>query len=180
METIDVRMFTAEIERYKPLVFQVCNSFVHDYFDAEDLTQETFLAAFQKLDSFDGRNFKAWLMTIAANKCRNFLTDPRRRMQMVSDTTLGEIESPDSTPEDLVIHTDQRKRLLELCGSLREPYREVAVAYFCKNKKLSEIALELKVPLRTAETRLYRAKKQLRELVREEWKEENVYAVQRP
>ena len=44
METIDVRMFTAEIERYKPLVFQVCNSFVHDYFDAEDLTQETFLA----------------------------------------------------------------------------------------------------------------------------------------
>ncbi len=174
METIDIRQFTVEIERYKSLVFQVCNSFVHNYFDAEDLTQETFLAAYNKLDTFDGRNFKAWIMTIAANKCRNFLADPRRRMQMVSEEALGEIEAPEPTPEDLVIHTDQKRRLLELCGQLKEPYRETAIAYFCQNKKLSEVAVETGIPLRTLETRLYRAKKLLREL----WKEENAYAMQ--
>lgn len=175
METIDIRTFTAEIERYKSLVFQVCNSFVHNYLDAEDLTQETFLAAYSKLESFDGQNFKAWITTIAANKCRNFLADPRRRMQMVSQETLGELESPGPTPEELVIHTDQKKRLYELCRNLKEPYREVAVAYFCKNKKLSEVAAETAVPLRTLETRLYRAKK----LLREAWKEENTCAMQR-
>ena len=175
METIDIRTFTAEIEQYKSLVFQVCNSFVHNYFDAEDLTQETFLAAYSKLESFDGQNFKAWITTIAANKCRNFLADPRRRMQMVSEDTLGELESPDPTPEELVIHTDQKRRLYELCNSLKEPYREVAAAYFCQIKKLSELAAETKTPLRTLETRLYRAKK----LLREAWKEENTCAMQR-
>ena len=179
VETIDVRTFTAEIERHKALIFQICNSFVHNYFDAEDLTQETFLTAFHKLDTFDGQNFRAWLVTIASNKCRNFLTDPRRRMQLVSDETLGEVASPEPTPEDMVIHTDQHRRLLELCDDLREPYREVATAYFCKNKKVSEIAAELKTPVRTIETRLYRARKLLRESCREEWKEENAYAMQR-
>jgi len=174
VETIDIRTFTAEIERSKALVFQVCNSFVHNYFDAEDLTQETFLAAYNKLESFDGQNFKAWILTIAANKCRNYLADPRRRMQMVSEETLGELESGEPTPEEQVIHTDQRKRLYELCSSLKDPYREIAVAYFCKNKKVSEVAAETGVPLRTLETRLYRAKK----LLREAWKEENIYAMQ--
>lgn len=174
METIDIRLFTAEVERYKSLVFQVCNSFVHNYFDAEDLTQETFLAAYNKLDTFDGQNFKAWVVTIAANKCRNFLADPRRRMQMVSEEALGEIESPGPTPEDLVIHTDQKQRMMELCRQLKEPYRAIAVAYFCQNKKLSEVAAETGTSLRTLETRLYRAKK----LLREAWKEENIYAMQ--
>jgi RNA polymerase sigma-70 factor (ECF subfamily) len=58
-----------------------------------------------------------------------------------------------------------------LCAQLREPYRTVATLYFCKGVRLSAYAAESGIPLRTLETQLYRAKKQLRIL----WKEEDDY-----
>ena len=159
------------MERYKKLVFQVCYSFVHNYPDAEDLTQETFLAAYRRLDTFDGTNFKAWVLTIAANKCKNFLADPRRRVQVVSDEVLSEIAESAPNPEELLLRKEDRSRMERLCAQLREPYRTVATLYFCKGIRLSAYAAESGIPLRTLETQLYRAKKQLRIL----WKEEDDY-----
>lgn len=162
------------METYKKLVFQVCYSFVHNYMDAEDLTQETFLAAYRRIDTFDGANFKAWLLTIAANKCKNFLADPRRRMQVVSDELLAETAETGPGPEEQLLRWESMARLERLCSSLREPYKTVATLYFCKGAKLSAYAAESGIPLRTLETQLYRAKKQLQIL----WKEEEEYVMQ--
>ena len=161
------------MESYKKLVFQVCYSFVHNYLDAEDLTQETFLAAYRRLDSFDGTNFKAWLLTIAANKCKNFLADPRRRMQVVSDESLSEIAETAPDPEERLLRKEDQTRMERLCSQLKEPYRTVATLYFCKGVRLSAYALESGIPLRTLETQLYRAKKQLKAL----WKEEDEHVM---
>lgn len=168
MAPIDIHTFTAQVETYKKLVFQVCYSFVHNYLDAEDLTQETFLAAYRRLETFDGNNFKAWITTIAANKCKNFLADPRRRMQVVSDELLAEITEPAPNPEEQVLHQESIIQLERLCGRLKEPYKTVATLYFCEGIRLSEYASKSGVPLRTLETQLYRAKKQLRILCKEE------------
>ena len=162
------------MEVYKKLVFQVCYSFVHNYLDAEDLTQETFLAAYRRLETFDGTNFKAWVLTIAANKCKNFLADPRRRIQVVSDEVLSEIAETDPDPEEQLLRKENRSQMEQLCAQLKEPYRTVATLYFCKGIRLSAYAAESGIPLRTLETQLYRAKKQLRNL----WKEEDEYVVQ--
>lgn len=174
MALIDIRTFTAQVETYKKLVFQVCYSFVHNYLDAEDLTQETFLAAFHRIDSFDGNNFKAWLVTIAANKCKNFLADPRRRIQVVSDELLGDIAEPEPGPEEQLLRRETLERLRRCCSSLKEPYKTVATLYFCEGVKLSAYAAQSGVPLRTLETQLYRAKKLLRIL----WKEDENDVVQ--
>src|SRR5256886_7451060 len=47
--------------------------------DAEDVLQETLLAAWQAIDGFDGRSLRAWLYRIATNRCRNYLRDASRR-----------------------------------------------------------------------------------------------------
>ena len=52
------------IDSYEKLVFSICYKTTGDYFAAEDLAQETFLAAFQKYDTFDGANEKAWIADI--------------------------------------------------------------------------------------------------------------------
>ena len=61
------------IDQYDKLIFSICYKLTGDYFMAEDLMQETFLTAYQKYNTFDGNNEKAWLSRIAANKSIDYL-----------------------------------------------------------------------------------------------------------
>lgn len=77
------------IDMYDKLVFSICYKLTGDYFTAEDLTQETFLSAFQKYETFDGENEKAWICRIATNKSIDFLRSASRRSVPVEDTFLS-------------------------------------------------------------------------------------------
>ena len=73
-----------------------------------------------------------------------------------------------ATPEEYAEQEDSALSVKYFCGRLKEPYRSVAEAYFCNGRTPSQIAQETGLNLRTLETRLYRARKMLRIL----WKEE--------
>ncbi len=153
------------METYRSLVYSICLSFTKNPFDAEDLAQETFLAAYAKLSSFDGNNFKAWIATISANKCRDFL-----RKQRETEPIDGQaIADPGASPERIVMEHLAQEHIYKLCKKLKEPYQTVAVAYFCEDQKLSDMAKMSGRNLKTLQTQLYRAKKHLARL----WKEES-------
>ena len=154
--------------QYKGLVVAVCLALTKNYFDAEDLAQETFLSAYRNIRTFDGKNPKAWLTTIAANRCRDYLKSPVHHNLRLSDDALACIADPGETPEGQAEKNSSEALVRKLCARLKEPYRSVAQCYFCKGKKLSEMAEETGLNLRTLETRLYRSKKLLKAL----WKEE--------
>ena len=65
------------MEQYEKLIFSICYRMLGDYFDAQDMTQETFLTYYRVLDRFDGQNEKAFLTKIATNKCFYFLKTKR-------------------------------------------------------------------------------------------------------
>jgi RNA polymerase sigma-70 factor (ECF subfamily) len=58
-----------------------CYRYLGSFQDAEDVLQESLLAAWQGLDRFDGRSLRAWLYRIATNRCLNYLRDASRRPQ---------------------------------------------------------------------------------------------------
>lgn len=159
--------------QYKGFVAAVCFSVTKNYFDAEDLAQETFLAACRNFGRFDGRNPEAWLAAIAVNKCRDFLRSPACRNVPLSDEDMELLADGDPTPEEHAERESSDLRVRSLCGRLKEPYRSVAEGYFCGGKKLSELAEETGQNLRTLETRLYRSKKLLRTLWKEDEENEN-------
>ena len=68
------------ISQYQNLVFSICLKLTGDYFAAEDLTQETFLAAYRHIEEFDGLAEKAWLCRIASNKCIDYRREAARRL----------------------------------------------------------------------------------------------------
>jgi RNA polymerase sigma-70 factor, ECF subfamily len=160
--------FVQYIKQYEKLIFTICFSFTKNYFDAENLAQETFLSAYKNIDKFAGDNLKAWLTTIAANKCKDYLKSPGRNIDNLTEEDYEYLEDNRGSPEEIVIgiHADERVR--SLCIKLKEPYKTVAINYFCNGLKLSDIARETKQSLKTLQTQLYRAKKLLKAL----WKEE--------
>ena len=67
------------MSKYGQLVYTICLRNCGNPFDAEDLMQETFLAAYKGLDSFEQEKEQAWICKIALNKCLDFLKSAGRR-----------------------------------------------------------------------------------------------------
>lgn len=160
--------FSNYIKQYERLIITICLSFTKSYFDAEDLAQQTFLSAYTNYSKFDGVNFKAWITRIAINKCKDFLKGPARVIYSLSDEDFESLKDKGGTPEDMLLERCSKKKIHNLCERLKEPYRAVAVNYFCEAIKLSDMAKDTGISLKTLQTHLYRSKKLLKNL----WKEE--------
>ncbi|WP_446897339.1 RNA polymerase sigma factor [Clostridium sp. LBM24168] len=170
MMIIQRDQFENYINQYERLVITICLSFTKNYFDAEDMAQQTFLTAYENLNKFDGRNFKAWITKIAVNKCKDYIKSPARNVYNLSCEDYEYLEDGGSSPEDIVVNNYTDQKIYNLCSRLKEPYKTVAINYFCRNIKLSDMAKDTGEKLRTLQTRLYRSKKLLGIL----WKEESI------
>ncbi len=165
---IQKQQFASYIKQYERLIITICLSFTKNYFDAEDLAQQTFLSAYTSFAKFDGVNFKAWLTTIATNKCKDFLKSPARSVTTLSHEDFDCLKDKGETPEDALLKKHSKEKIYSLCEKLKEPYRSVALNYFCEDIKLSDMAKDTGQSLKTLQTHLYRSKKLLKIL----WKEE--------
>ncbi|MBO4461959.1 MAG: RNA polymerase sigma factor [Lachnospiraceae bacterium] len=156
------------IKEYQNLIFSICLRHVGDYFVAEDLTQETFISAYTHLDTFDGENEKAYLARIASNKCIDYLRSAGRRMIATPEEEMPE----ESSERDELINSVMNKEILaniqEVVDNLPPPYREVARLYFVEDRSAKEIAFELSTPLKTVQTRIYRARDLVKAKIRKE------------
>ena len=158
------------MKAYSGLIFTICYSMTGDYFQSEDLAQETFVSAYRAMGSFDGKNEKAWLVKIASNKCRDYLKSSARRMVPSEDQVFDAVKDTSPLPEEEVIGGDLERRLQDLCDSLREPYRTVATEYFIHRKHPEQIARQTGTNVKTVQTQFYRARAMLHRL----WKEEQL------
>lgn len=157
------------MKEYGRLVFTVCYSMTGDYFQSEDLAQETFVSAYRHLDSFDGENEKAWLTRIASNKCRDYLKSAaKRHVQPAADETFAVIAAKGPTPEEAVLSEDAADRMAACCSKLSEPYQSIAKDYFIGEQSPQEIAQRTGKNIKTVQTQIYRAKAMLKKM----WKEE--------
>ena len=155
---------SALIDSYQHLVFSICYKMTADYFASEDLTQDTFLAAYSHLQDFDGRHEKAWLCRIATNKCLDYLQSAGRRSIPTADAGMEETCTDDRTPESALLEEEVRQTLLDRCRSLKSPYDEIAKAYYYDEMDASEIAMSKGMKLKTVQTQIYRARAMLRKM----------------
>lgn len=156
------------IEDYGRLILTICNSMTGDYFEAEDLAQDTYISAYKNLNRFDGGNMKAWLVKIASNKCRDYLKSAARRSVPTPQEMLDQVNDVAPKPEDTVLENDTEKKLRDFCNRLKEPYKTIGIAYFCEYLNAQEISRISGKNLKTTQTQIYRTKAMMRKL----WKEE--------
>ena len=153
---------------YKNLVFSVCLKLIGDYFAAEDIAQETFISAYEHLDEFDGTSEKAWLCRIASNKCIDYLKAAERRAVPASDEETLLMESTRDGPPEVFATRDVLQEVEGKCKALPEVYAEIARMYFMGSMSAREISDKMGIPVKTVQTKIYRAREMLKKTVRKE------------
>lgn len=137
--------------------------------DAEDLTQEAFVQAYRKIGSLkNAERFKAWLFSIAANRCRDFI----RKKKLLAIFGLGSSDDLDSLAysthdkSNRIQENMQQKRfwnqVKELLSGLSGMEREVFTLRFMDQLKIGEIAEVLNKNESTVKTHLYRALRKMK------------------
>lgn len=141
--------------------------------EAEDLAQEVFIVVQRKLPRFDGTNLAGWLYRIAQLTVR----DARRRTWFRSlflrarEVALDELESPVRS-DDALVRKEQERRLYALIDRLEPRWRECFLLFEVGGLSGGEIAELLGVPHVTVRTYLFRARKAMVALVRQQAEQE--------
>src|SRR5690625_933459 len=126
-----------------------------DYQKAEDIVQETFLAALRGIRSFRGRSgLYTWLYRIAVNECRMFM----RKKQPLVLQEIPEGQSPVDAVEAAVIAQEDRREFTGVLAGLPYIYREVLVLHYYFELSVSEISDMLSSPAGTIKSRLKRGR----------------------
>jgi RNA polymerase sigma-70 factor (ECF subfamily) len=150
----DERAFAALVGRYQSLVFGFCMRMLGHRQDAEDATQETFSRVARYLDRWDSRRpLEPWLMAIAGNRCRSFLS--RRRpgqpltpaVEPITDAARAD-QAADSLREELDL------ALAQLSGRQRRAFE----LFHRESLSYAEIAERLECPVGTVKTLVHRAR----------------------
>ena len=162
------------VSRYRSKVFSVALKFTHDTKEAEDLSQEIFLQAYQALHTFQGQSsFSTWLYRVAVNRGMDWKRKKQRSMEVAVVTVVrDEIEemSNQSEPstENFLVEKEEREKVAEQIHQLPEIYERVISYYYFENLSYLEISERLGITTKTVESRLYRAKKLLKESLAKE------------
>src|SRR5919197_5706559 len=140
---------------------------VGNHYDAEDLTEQTFLQAYRHyeraLRESDGRPLRPWLIRIAHNLAANFYRDRSRRPQTPIEDT-GTLSAMHTT-EDLVEGRDELARILDGVKELPDDRREALIMRFALGMDNREIARAMGRTDGATKVLLHRAIRQLEELV---------------
>jgi RNA polymerase sigma-70 factor (ECF subfamily) len=158
--------FSELVLRHQKMVYSVARGMLGDAHLAEDLAQDAFLHAYRGLSSYRAQGkFPAWLRMIVTRLCLNYRRDTRR--EVAWDDLSGHPAELADGPESRLTEWERRGAVQRALDGLPADYRDVVVLRFMEDLTYDEIARHLGVPVSTIETRLHRAKKQLRELLRE-------------
>jgi RNA polymerase sigma-70 factor (ECF subfamily) len=148
------------VTRYQTGVFNVCYRLLHERSEAEDLAQETFMRAYDRLHTFDlDREFGPWIRRVAANLCLNRLE--ARKVTAPLDEERDADES--QRPERQVEGRERSAQIRAALASLPPRYRVVVELRHYQDLSYDEIARELDIPLSDVKSYLFRARKLLAE-----------------
>lgn len=137
----------------------------------EDLEQEVFVKVWKNSDKYKEQgSFKSWINTIAKNVSKDYLKSVQKRNQAAitsNDEVLNTIKDKKSTPELRVISNDKQRQITEAIDTLKPKFREVVMLCEIYGYTYEEAAFKLKCPIGTIKSRLYNAKKELANLLKD-------------
>ena len=164
----DDTAFSELVKKYQRSVHALAWRKVGDFHIAEDITQETFLKAYQRLSMLkEPQSFASWLYVITVNHCKAWLRKKRTWMQSLEGTSSAQLEKATysghiiAENERMTAET-QREVVKKLLAKLQESDRTVITLYYLGGMTYEEISNFLGVSVGAIKSRLHRARQRLK------------------
>lgn len=166
----------ALMELYGPSVIRFLHQMLRNEDDANDLAQETFVRVYKARDSYrPDHPFSTWMFTIAANLARNQIRWRSRHQNVSMDddsgptgqTIAAALPSTEPSPHDSAVCTESHDAVRAAIQGLPDDLREAVLLCEWEDLPVAEAAAVLGTTPKSVESRLYRARKQLKEQLME-------------
>ncbi|APF20690.1 sigma-70 family RNA polymerase sigma factor [Caldithrix abyssi] len=171
----DGRAYDQLMEMYHDAVFNIILRMVHNRQEAEDLTQETFIKAYNSINSFNEEYaFSTWLFKIATNHCIDFFR--KRKLVTYSmdepikykdDEIAHEYADSDPTVDKKMVDGEKSNIIKQAIEQLPDKYRMAIILRHHEEKSYEEIAEILNLPLGTVKARIFRAREMLKKILKD-------------
>jgi RNA polymerase sigma-70 factor, ECF subfamily len=150
------------VDRETAAVYRTCLRILGRPHDAEDVTQESFVAAYRSIGQFRGEgSLRGWLLRIATRQSYRRLAQRRPDAEL---DAIGEARLADTSadPTRVVVAEERREDVRRAVNELTDPYREVVALRFFGEMSLAEVAEATGRPINTVKTHLRRGLERLR------------------
>lgn len=168
--------FNRLVLAYQDQVFNVAYRILGDPAAADDASQNSFISAYRKINTFHGGSFRSWLLTIVTHQCYDELRARKRRPAVPLEAESPEDDTyVDSTewladdrpsPEDVSISRDIEKAIQACLDQLPQEFKAIAVLVDVEGLDYQQAAKIVSIPLGTIKSRLARARQRLRDCLR--------------
>jgi len=153
--------FASIVERYQDAVFGVALARVGDFHAAEDIAQNVFVAAFERLATLkDPARLGAWLRSVAIHRSIDLLRS-RRETTTVDERAMGATD--EHGPPARLERRESRAAVLAAIGRLTRTQRETTTLFYVNGYSVAEVAAMQEVPVGMVKYRLHDAREKLKE-----------------
>jgi RNA polymerase sigma-70 factor (ECF subfamily) len=162
----DQDAFSLLVQRYQRRVFNLVFRMVQEYEEANEITQDAFLAAWQGLGSFRGEaRFSTWLYRIAYNCALKSLDQQKRERALQTALQAEQFLEDDQDPQNVnrIEAMESQQLVQEQLSQLPAKYRVVLTLRHLQEMSYEEMAEVLTMPVGTIKTHLFRARNLLKE-----------------
>jgi len=163
--------FETLVQRYQPRVFATARRYARLDSEVEDIVQEIFAKAYQRLDSYRGAApFEHWLMRLAVRTCYDFLRAHRRRREIpiadLSDDEVNWLERFAADPSDAPETADAARELVRrVLDQLSPPARLVITLLEIEDRSVRDIAALTGWSIPLVKVRAFRARAEMRRIL---------------
>lgn len=161
--------FRVLIDRYGPMVFHVVRGFERDDDEVNELAQQIFVKAFEKLGRFDQKSkFSSWLYTLAMNHCRDYAKNIRRNNSRFSEMDEDFLESRMQDTSNPYQELTEKQRNMSLADSIEKmnsEYSEPLLLKYRDGLSYKAISKRLGVSVSALKVRVHRARIELKSIL---------------
>ncbi|MGI6719199.1 MAG: RNA polymerase sigma factor [Bacteroidales bacterium] len=160
----NTEQFAYLVEKYQDMVFSIILKIVNNKEDAEDIAQNVFIIAYNKLDTFkQNSKFSTWLYSIAYNEAVSFYKKNKKTTFITIDTNLnGSFDKiEDDTDSDFIYSNENVNKLKESLKKLKDDENLIITLFYKMDNSIEEIAEITNMSISNVKVKLFRTRKKL-------------------